>query len=196
MIEAHIVETKTHGRYLIRRGSGHCLVGFHGYGETAEKNFADLEKLGLDWTLVAVQGLHRFYSRSNDIAASWMTREDRDYAKADNIEYVQRVIDAVKPYDTLAFLGFSQGGVMAYRAANAIPCSGLIILGHDFPPDVEPVSVPVLLARGENDLFYTQEKLKEDLNSLPQAETCVFEGGHEWTDEFRRAASEFLRRLK
>src|ERR1041384_2106421 len=117
MIETHIVETKTHGRYLIRRGSGHCLIGFHGYGETAEKNLANIESLGLDWTLVAVQGLHRFYSRNNDIAATWMTREDRDYAKVDNIEYVRRVVDAVKPYDTLAFVGFSQGGVMAYRAA-------------------------------------------------------------------------------
>lgn len=195
MIETHIVETRTHGRYLLKRGSSHLLVGFHGYGETAEKNLADLEKIGVDWTLAAVQGLHRFYTRSNDIAASWMTREDRDYAKADNVAYVRRVIDDLPRADKLVFLGFSQGGVMAYRAANAIPCNGLIILGHNFPPDVEPVSVPILLGRGTFDTFYTDEKLKEDLNSLPSATACVYEGGHEWNDEFRAGVREFLSRL-
>jgi|ERR1051326_727114 predicted esterase len=198
MIETHNIETKTHGRYLVkRRTSQRLLVGFHGYAENAEKHLAELEKLELDWTLVAVQGLHRFYARGDqDVVASWMTRQDREDAISDNIEYVRRVVDAMAPYDTLAFLGFSQGAAMAYRAAAYIGCSGVIVLGGDLPPDVPSLAVPVLIGRGEHDGWYTGEKLKKDLKSLPHASTCAFDGGHEWSDEFRGAASEFLRRLK
>ena len=198
MIETHNIETKTHGRFLVKRGvSQRLLVGFHGYAENAEKHLVELEKLELDWTLVSVQALNRFYARGDElIVASWMTRQDRDDAIADNIEYVRRVVDAMAPYDTLAFLGFSQGAAMAYRAAARISCSGVIALGGDLPPDVPSLAVPVLIGRGEHDGWYTDEKLKKDLKSVPHANTCVFDGGHEWSDDFRRAASEFLRRLK
>jgi hypothetical protein len=30
----------------------------------------------------------------------------------------------------------------------------------------------------------------------PRVDTCVFDGGHEWTDEFAAAAGAFLRRLR
>ena len=196
MIETHTIETKTHGRYLVRRGmNAHLLVGFHGYGESAEKHLSELEKVGVDWTLVAVQGLHRFYTRSEDVVASWMTRQDRELAIADNIEYVRRVVDELKPSDRLVFVGFSQGAAMAYRAANAIRCDAVIILGGDLPPDVATVDVPVLIGRGTRDDWYTDEKLKKDLSFLPHAETGVFDGGHEWSDDFRAAAREFLSRL-
>ena len=196
MIETHTIETKTHGRYLVRRGTNaHLLVGFHGYGESAEKHLSELEKVGVDWTLVAVQGLHRFYTRSEDVVASWMTRQDRELAIADNIEYVRRVVDELKPSDRLVFAGFSQGAAMAYRAANAILCNGLIILGGDLPPDVATADVPVLIGRGTRDDWYTDEKLKKDLSFLPHAETRVFDGGHEWSDDFRAAAREFLSSL-
>ena len=64
------------------------LAGFHGYSETAAIQLARLEELaGADaWTLLSIQGLHRFYrQRTQDIAASWMTREDREAAMADNL---------------------------------------------------------------------------------------------------------------
>jgi len=197
MMETHNIETKTHGRYLVKRGaSQRLLIGFHGYAENADKHLGELEKLGLDWTLVAVQALHRFYTRGDEnVVASWMTRQDREDAIADNLDYVRRVVDAMAPYDTLAFAGFSQGVAMAYRAASRIACSGVIALGGDLPPDVPNLAVPVLIGRGEHDGWYTDEKLKKDLKFLPHASTCVFDGGHEWSDDFRRAAGEFLRRL-
>ena len=48
------------------------------------------------WLIVAVQGLHRFYTKGGDVVASWMTREDRELAIADNVAYVGQVIDAVR----------------------------------------------------------------------------------------------------
>ena len=42
-----------------------------------------------------MQALHPFYTKTERIVASWMTRQDRELAIADNIRYVQAVIDAV-----------------------------------------------------------------------------------------------------
>jgi predicted esterase len=198
----HTIEAVIHGRYLVREGGGRgVVVGFHGYGENAERHLAELEKLPetAGWTLVAVQALHPFYNqKTGEVLASWMTRQDRDLAIADNIHYIRSVVArfATRP---LVFLGFSQGAAMAYRAAAAVPCDGVIVHGGDVPPDVSaqnPVHLPpVLVGRGTGDEWYTGEKLEKDLSflqSVTRAETCVFEGGHEWTDEFRRAAGGFL----
>jgi predicted esterase len=100
----------------------------------------------------------------------------------------------------LVFIGFSQGASMAARAAAfAAPASGLILLGGDIPPDVKEDRAialpPVLLARGEKDDWYTHEKFKNDLKYLESTTLVtplVFPGGHEWMDDFRVAAAEFL----
>jgi predicted esterase len=103
------------------------------------------------------------------------------------------------------FLGFSQGVAMAFRAAahaGANP-AGLIALGGDVPPEiVEDPSVklpPLLLARGERDEWYTDEKFKKDISYLEQStrlSTLVFDGGHELSDPFRAAVADFLRSLR
>jgi hypothetical protein len=52
-----------------------------------------------------------------------------------------------------------------------------------------------LLARGTNDVWYTEEKFKKDVSYLTATSgvrPLHFEGGHEWTDAFREAAGEFL----
>src|SRR5689334_14163942 len=122
------VETRTHGRSIIKdatapTSSMRLLVGFHGYAQSAEDMLTELELVpGIEkWTLLSVQALHRFYSRGQEkVVASWMTRQDREAAIADNLVYVDRAIDAVvgNTQDALVvFAGFSQGVAMAYRAA-------------------------------------------------------------------------------
>jgi predicted esterase len=116
---------------------------------------------------------------------------------------VQRVLGSLARPKTLVFLGFSQGASMAARAAAyAARADGLILLGGDIPPDIhdDPRAAlpPVLLARGERDEWYTEEKFKKDLSYLEGKTpftTCVFAGGHEWTDAFRDAAGTFLAAL-
>lgn len=194
-----------HGRYLHeQRSTARLLVGFHGYAEIAEWNLEELQRIpGVeDWSVVAVQALHPFYTRRREVVASWMTRLDRDLAIADNVAYVRAVLSELPSPRTLVFAGFSQGAAMAARAAAAIRCDGLILLGGDLPPDAKETAdaawPPVLLARGTKDEFYTAVKFKEDLSFL-EARTrvtrCVFAGGHEWAPQFREAAGEFLRRL-
>jgi predicted esterase len=205
------IEGRTHGRYLVHTAPGGprpMLVGFHGYAETAGDHMDALRAIPghEDWLLVSVQALHPFYTRRQRVVASWMTRDDRELAIADNVDYVGRVLSRVRRdydvNDTLVFSGFSQGGAMAYRAAANYRASGLIILAADVPPDVvehRRVALPaVLLGRGTKDDWYTETREAADRAALERigvrVELCVFEGGHEWTETFRRAAGGVLRR--
>jgi predicted esterase len=204
-METRLVATTTHGRYLVAPGSDRLLViGFHGYGENAERHLADLQRIeGIgEWTIASVQALHPFYnSKTQEIIASWMTSLDREIAIADNIAYVRRVREAFPRAEKVVFEGFSQGAAMAYRSAAASFATGVITLGGDVPPDVIASGVrlpPVLIARGERDEWYSEAKFKKDLKyleSTTQVEPCVFDGGHEWTDDFRDAAARVLRMI-
>ena len=89
---------------------------------------------------------------------------------------------------------------MAYRAAAGSVAAGLIALGGDVPPELiesRPSLPPVLIGRGTREEWYTEEKLQKDLSflsTLTTVTTCLYDGGHEWTAEFRAAAGEFLAR--
>ena len=207
------IEARTHGRYLAREPvtprPWPLLLGFHGYGETAIDHLRQLATIpGAEaWLLVAVQALHPFYTRSQSVVASWMTREDREHAIADNVDYVGRVLEEVRHTyrlrPTAVFSGFSQGGAMAYRAAARYRADGLVILAADVPPDViaqpDIALPPVLVGRGTRDEWYSASKEQADLEALARigarVDTCVFDGGHEWTDTFRAAAAGLLERV-
>jgi predicted esterase len=211
-ITVRTVPARTLGRYLLEGPErGPLLVGFHGYGENAEKHLEALRTLDgvAHFRLAAVQALHRFYNtRTNEVVGSWMTRLDREQAVVDNLAYVAAVVDALVSEgapERLVFAGFSQGASMAWRAAarGAHPCHGVIALGGDIPPDVaEDPSValpPALIGRGTRDGWYTEMKMARDLDVLKARgasfETVVFEGGHEWGEPFLRAAGGFLGRI-
>jgi predicted esterase len=203
-VQIRTIPTTVHGRYLVRDGPPErLLVGFHGYGESAETHMAELRQIpGIDrWTAVAVQALHPFYTtRTGMIVASWMTSLDRELAIDDNRAYVRSVVAQFPAAMHLVFLGFSQGAAMAYRAAAGSRATGVIALGGDVPPDVvesRQTLPPVLIGRGIREEWYTGEKLQKDLSFLrgvTTVSTCVYGGAHEWTAEFREAAGEFLAR--
>src|SRR3954453_15169282 len=127
---ARTIPVGTHGRYLVAPpfppGPAPILVGFHGYGEGAEAQLERMRRIpGAErWLLVSIQGLHRFYQRrANQVVASWMTRQDRDLAIADNLTYVTAVIDRLdderRGSPRLVLTGFSQGVAMMFRAATS-----------------------------------------------------------------------------
>lgn len=200
---------RTHGRYLIaaHAGATATLVGFHGYQENAGINLDALRRVagGRALTLVSIQALNRFYTRTNTVVAGWMTTEDRELAIADNIEYAGAVLAEVAADSGLPrpviYVGFSQGVAMAYRAAVFVPrpCDGVIALAGDVPPDVAPVAAglpPVLLGRGTEDAWYTADKMTTDLSTLRGAGVTVtehvFTGGHLWEESFIARAGAFL----
>jgi predicted esterase len=210
------IEATVHGRYLIRPVAtgdpAPLLVGFHGYGENAERLFeAMIEIPGIiGWNVVVVQALHPFYNtRTGEVVASWMTKLDREAAIEDNVRYVRVVVEdarkRVSSNGPTTFLGFSQGTAMAYRAAAASDggCNAVIALAGDVPAEIEPAATPgmrVLIGRGTSDQWYDEAKMETDLARLrvtgADAETCVFEGGHEWTPKFRSACRAFLESLR
>ena len=213
MIE-HAIAATTHGRYLIEppavSGPAPVLVGFHGYGEGAEAQLERMRRIpGADrWLLVSIQALHRFYQRrANEVVASWMTRQDRELAIADNLAYVTAVMDAVtREYPgapRLVLSGFSQGVAMTFRAAAAslTPVNGVIAVGGDVPPELDAAALggvsQALVCRGTRDEWYTQAVFERDVRRLREASVTVrpleFDGGHEWSDAVVDAASLFLR---
>jgi len=215
MLVIKTIQARTHGRYLVEvpdsETSLPMLIGFHGYGENAERHLADLLKIpGTErMIVVAAQGLHWFYNmKTNDVVANWMTRLERELAISDNVRYVRSILDVVradhKVDGRIIFLGFSQGVPMAFRTAALADVEGLgvIGLGGDVPAELgaDLASIPAaLLARGRADEWYTDEKMAQDEEFLAahgvRVERCTFDGGHEWGDDFRRAAGDFIQSL-
>lgn len=211
MIE-HCVKTTTHGRYLVRQPDvqpAPVLLGFHGYAERAEVQLDRLRAIpGAErWCLVSIQGLHRFYQpRTNDVVASWMTRQDRELAIVDNVAYVTAVLEMVTTEygirPPLVLAGFSQGVSMAFRAAvHATPDPAAVMaVGGEVPPELGSEALrhisAALICRGTLDALYSAEQFTRDIERLREGGVSVshheFGGGHEWSHEMSDAAACFL----
>ena len=212
------IATQTHGRVLVEDAadslSGRLLVAFHGYGESAYDALAAARRIpGVPerWRVLAIQALHRFYTRDQrQVIASWMTRQDRDDAIADNIAYVDAAIQSEidrAPAQAMAFVGFSQGVAMAYRAAmlGRHSAQAIVALAADIPPEIKQDAglrkpwPKVLIGVGTREEYYSPGKLAEDTAFLASRhatqEVCRFEGGHEWTDEFLGVCGRWLASL-
>jgi predicted esterase len=208
------VATTTHGRVLTRHArsdSPNVLVGFHGYYENADIQMTRLAAIpGADaWTLIAIQGLHRFYrARTDEVVASWMTRQDRKHAIADNIAYVDAALRAAldgRGHGSIVCAGFSQGVAMAFRAGvrGAARCAGIIAAGGDVPPELlaDPNAAfpPVILIRGAQDDYYPQKMFDGNVAALRERHVdvapVIVNAAHDWTAEVSDAAAQYLRRV-
>jgi len=210
--QSNTLATLTHGTYLVAEPvveARVAVVGFHGYGETAADHLAAMRRIpgSEGWLLCSVQALHPFYRKNGDVVAGWMTSFDRDNAIADNVGYVASVVKVLQrdypSLERLAWVGFSQGVAMAYRAAafTGQPSQALVALAGDVPPDVAAADLDgfpsVLIGRGSEETWYTEAQLGKDLDTLHAkgilAEAAHFEGGHEWTDDFLATAGGVLK---
>jgi len=213
-IKPYVVPTLTHGRVLVREARAVAqkgiLVGFHGYMENAQIQMERLEAVpgSAAWTLVSIQGLHRFYrGRTEEVVASWMTREDREEAIADNLGYISAALEHV-PHDQstqVVYTGFSQGVAMAFRAGllGTARTVAIAAVGGDVPPELlenQARKFPaVLFTRGTRDEWLTQPRFERDVAALMSRgvtlTTRVYEGAHEWNAEVSAAIGEFLTTL-
>ncbi len=213
MTDSLAIPTRVHGHALVARGEeaspgAPLLVGFHGYGENAARHLAELSRIpgSARFVRCAIQALHPFYTRSEEVVAGWMTRFDRERAIADNVAYVAAAVAQLKAAapgsERLVYAGFSQGVAMAYRAAALAghPSRGVIALSGDVPPEITPADLsrlpPVLVGRGRTEQWYGEGKMAADVARLRgvgvDVHPFLYDGGHEWTDAFRAAAGEFL----
>ena len=214
-VQERSIAATVHGTYLLQApASGGApaalVVGFHGYGERAADHLAALQRIpGADrWLLCAVQALHSFYKKTGEVVAGWMTKHDRDHAIADNVAYVVSVVAAVRAefpaVGPLAYVGFSQGVAMAYRAAAGAGhrAAALVALAGDVPPevaareDLADVLPSVLIGAGQADGWYGAAQLERDVALLRgkgvEVEGLLFDGGHEWAAELLSRAGGFL----
>lgn len=212
--EIHSVPTVTHGRILVTparaAASRGLIVGFHGYGESAAIQMERLQAIpgASAWARISVQALNRFYERrTGQVIACWMTHEDREDAIADNLAYIGAALETAPIDDSLplVYAGFSQGVAMAYRTAcrGPRPATAVIAVGGDVPPELlaDPdVTFPrVLLIRGRNDEWYSQQKFDDDTAALRsrgvQHEALLVDGGHEWHAPVFEAAGRLLEEI-
>jgi len=117
---------------------------FHGYGQLAEYFIRKFEELGNDHFVIAPEGLSRYYLSDNSgrVGASWMTKEDRLTDIENQIGYINKIYQSVKPElenrARLIVLGFSQGTATALRwiVNQNIKPDKLVLWAGTIPPDL------------------------------------------------------------
>lgn len=152
-----------------------------------------------DVLFVAPEGLHRFYLQgsSGRVGSSWMTKEDRlndinDYNRM--LDQVAQMVhdSAIKPFETVSILGFSQGVATACRWANysRFPFDSLVNWAGAYPPDLDFEAAlqnlkpkQLIMLVGDNDQYISEERLQEHLEFLEQqklpTQLIRFSGAHD-----------------
>jgi len=184
----------------------------HGYGQLATdfaQRFAVIaapERL-----IVAPEALSRFYHdhplggphQTSAVGASWMTREDRAAEIADQVTYLDRLVEEITfrvaaPL-SLTALGFSQGVATMCRwlAHSATRPRRIVCWGGGIPDDVRVSdlavfrSAEIVLVSGLRDTMVQAGRLEAAYQWLAQAglrvQLLTFHGGHRLDDDTLRA---------
>jgi predicted esterase len=204
--EHHIQTTKTARYYSAGSFEGEVRelwFVIHGYAQRAEnfiKDFLPILQEGV--LIIAPEALSRFYTKgfSGNVAASWMTREDRKYEIEDYIRYLDNLYSEImvmlkKPPRKIIVFGFSQGcpTVLRWQAEGNSPANEIVIWSGDVPRDLpfgkfkaNSEKANKWLVYSPTDEFITPEIYKEsqDLFMANNIEfsTFKFEGGHSIPD--------------
>lgn len=192
----HITFPSTGNYYTLGKGEN-LLYVLHGYRQLARFFIKKFEALQDRYTIVAPEGLHRFYLQgtSGRVGASWMTKEERE-TDIDNylnfLNSLHQQISEGKNWESTSILGFSQGVATAFRwlANNAIQANTFMLCSGMIPPDVDLQenhhifsAMEMVYFSGTNDPYKTEEAVKtfqERLNQLPYPiQKIEFEGKHE-----------------
>ncbi len=185
-----IGEANEHTRYF--------WIVCHGYGQLAKNFIRKFDILQSDDTLIlAPEGLSRFYwgGVSGEVAASWMTKEDRLDEIADYAEMIQGLYDKYKnqctPDVKVILFGFSQGCATQVRWIMRhfpdfhalILWAGLLPEDLDYLPYKDYFSDKILFfTYGAKDIYLTDERLQEHKDIITKNKLSVvekrFEGPH------------------
>ena len=180
--EKNIVTPKTGRYYLLGKpdyGTENIWFALHGYGFLAADFAAEFSAAVKEKTIVIVpEALNKFYLKGfhGKVGASWMTKEDReneikDYLCFLNNVYGREVSRIFKPDLKISILGFSQGTAAAVRwtMQNKFKVDKLILWGGGLPRDIDYkkasitfASTKLIIVAGENDEFFTEDKLSEE----------------------------------
>jgi predicted esterase len=170
----------------------YVIIACHGYAQLANyflKWFEGIQSKKI--AIIAPEGLNRFYWQgfSGRVAASWMTKEDRESDIADYVYFIDQI--AYKfPDKKIIALGFSQGAATICRWAQqtVTDIEHLILWGSVFPDDLEMETFtkkfthPIQLVFGDEDEYYTPKQISTlkltFSNQSENFEFTSFSGGH------------------
>ncbi|MBX2983986.1 MAG: hypothetical protein KF843_15020 [Flavobacteriales bacterium] len=178
-------------------GANHIWIALHGYGQLARFFLRPFVGLESGKFIAAPEGLSRYYTDAEHsrVGATWMTREDRDHEIADQIGYLDRLVEHLRslcpPGIPVSVLGFSQGVATACRWAmkGRTPFEQIVLWGGSLPPELAATELrrrwsdsTVLLVHGMQDKVVTAAALAGNEAKLRESglgfRTVEFEGGH------------------
>ena len=206
--EHHLRVTRTARYYVLGTPAGHVVelwIVCHGYGQLARDFIRSFESVAADnRVIVGPEALNRYYvdtaprlhGSDSPVAATWMTREDRDNEIADYIAYLDDLCAELKrasPDARVTALGFSQGTatVSRWAAARNTRLHRVVLWGGSVAHDVTLRAdlfgdANLVLVAGTRDHFVRSERLAGErarLNDAGLAHDFVqFEGGHRIDD--------------
>ena len=222
MTVRHIVAVKT-ARYVVLGPEDgpvrEVWVACHGYGQLAAyfaRHFRAVERPGR--LIVVPEGLNRFYLDGGDggryerVAASWMTRDDRETDIADTNRYLDDVLvaactraDADVGTIPLVGFGFSQGTATVARWLAMSPLvrqraervRQLILWGGGLPHDLDLgaerawlTAADLTLVAGDRDGLATPARVLEQERRMTEAgiahRVISFAGEHRLNDRVLR----------
>lgn len=196
-MEAKTLSFAFNGTYYQMGNGSNLIYVLHGYGQLSKYFIKKFEPLLDEFTIVAPEGLHRFYLQGTQgrVGASWMTKEERETDIANYVQFLNSLHEKHfrnKKWDSIVVLGFSQGVATAFRwlANGSISANAFLICSGMIPPDVDLIDKSNIFSNlkmayftGTNDPYRTEDAvltLQERLNLLPFGiKRIEFEGKHE-----------------
>ena len=203
MINAHKINVQKTAHYYTIGSPGDHIKNFwivcHGYGQLASNIIRKFTEIDDGSTFVlAPEGLSRFYWEGvqGNVAASWMTKQDRLEEIADYSNYIKSLYDTYKeqlPDNVkITLLGFSQGCATQCRWImrefpefdHLILWAGLLPEDLDYTPYQSYFgSKKTIFVYGKDDQYVTSEILQWHQDFAADQginyETYIFEGNHE-----------------
>ncbi len=207
MIEERHITVKRTARYFVLGEESPNLddVWFvcHGYGQLASDFIKEFESIASPRRLiVAPEALNRYYVSTapevhgpdSKVAATWMTREDREVEIADYVRYLDDLYTSIMDRIGVArvtVLGFSQGGATANRwvTRGSSRVDRLVMWGSTLPADADLNEaaeffrfVDLTVVYGLKDQYASQGMIESYLDTLNSHSiphnVVTFDGGH------------------
>jgi len=202
-VEEHHLTTKRRARYYTAGDSvpvADVWIVCHGFGQLAAPFARQFERLVAPGRLiVAPEALNRYYLGAGStgstpdaaVAATWMTREDRENEIADYVDWLDTVHARTVPVGArVTTLGFSQGVATVARwiTLGSSVVHRFVAWTGQLPPDTDlsllgtRLERPVVLVEGRADRLAEWVQPAENAARLAAAgvafEVITFDGGH------------------
>tara|TARA_B100001996_G_scaffold357141_1_gene320909 strand:+ start:568 stop:1209 length:642 start_codon:yes stop_codon:yes gene_type:complete len=180
------IQTTKTARYILSgepsKNIKHLWIVCHGYGQSALGFLNWFKPIFCEETLiVAPEGLSMFYWEgfNGKVVSSWMTKENRENEINDYINYIENVVNEIKPKfnENIKYnvLGFSQGTATISRWANQtdLNLNSINLWSGLFPDDLldswKKNKLPKLnLIIGDMDPFISEKSIDQQKIKLTE----------------------------